>query len=55
MAYNNRSRKVTQGVARSANRAMYYAMGYKDEDFDKPVMPRVCTSLSIRRVLTPSR
>mgnify|MGYP003411262106 CR=1 FL=1 len=28
MAYNNRSRNVTQGVARSANRAMYYAMGY---------------------------
>jgi dihydroxy-acid dehydratase len=38
MAYNNRSRNVTQGVARSANRAMYYAMGYKDEDFDKPMI-----------------
>jgi dihydroxy-acid dehydratase len=38
MAYNNRSRNVTQGVARSANRAMYYAMGYKDEDFDKPMV-----------------
>lgn len=24
-------------------------------DLDRPVMPRVCTSLSIRRVLTPSR
>ena len=38
MANNNRSRNVTQGVARSANRAMYYAMGYKDEDFDKPMV-----------------
>ena len=38
MAYNNRSRNVTQGIARSANRAMYYAMGYKDEDFDKPMV-----------------
>jgi dihydroxy-acid dehydratase len=38
MAYNRRSRNVTQGIARSANRAMYYAMGYKDEDFDKPMI-----------------
>jgi dihydroxy-acid dehydratase len=38
MAHNDRSRNVTQGVARSANRAMYYAMGYRDEDFDKPMV-----------------
>ncbi len=38
MTFNNRSRNVTQGVARSANRAMYYAMGYQDEDFDKPMV-----------------
>jgi dihydroxy-acid dehydratase len=38
MAHNNRSKNVTQGVARSANRAMYYAMGYKDADFDKPMI-----------------
>jgi len=38
MASNRRSRNVTQGVARSANRAMYYAMGYQDEDFDKPMI-----------------
>jgi dihydroxy-acid dehydratase len=38
MAHNDRSKNVTQGVARSANRAMYYAMGYKDEDFDKPMV-----------------
>jgi dihydroxy-acid dehydratase len=38
MANNKRSRNVTQGVTRSANRAMYYAMGYKDDDFDKPMV-----------------
>ena len=38
MPHNDRSMNVTQGVARSANRAMYYAMGYKDEDFDKPMV-----------------
>ncbi len=38
MPHNDRSRNVTQGVARSPNRAMYYAMGYKDEDFDKPMI-----------------
>jgi dihydroxy-acid dehydratase len=38
MAHNERSRNVTQGVARSPNRAMYYAMGYRDEDFDKPMI-----------------
>jgi dihydroxy-acid dehydratase len=38
MANNNRSKNVTQGIQRSANRAMYYAMGYKKEDFDKPMI-----------------
>ena len=38
MPNNTRSRNVTQGVARSANRAMYYAMGYTDADFDKPMI-----------------
>ena len=38
MPNNERSRHVTQGVARSPNRAMYYAMGYRDEDFDKPMI-----------------
>lgn len=38
MPNNERSKHITQGVARSANRAMYYAMGYKDEDFDKPMV-----------------
>jgi dihydroxy-acid dehydratase len=29
---------VTEGVARSPNRSMYYAMGYRKEDFDKPMI-----------------
>jgi dihydroxy-acid dehydratase len=38
MPNNDRSRNVTQGVARSANRAMYYAMGYQDRDFERPMI-----------------
>ena len=38
MAHNDRSRNVTQGIARSPNRAMYYAMGYHEEDFGKPMI-----------------
>ena len=38
MPHNERSRNVTQGVARSANRAMYYAMGYREQDFDRPMI-----------------
>jgi dihydroxy-acid dehydratase len=36
---NERSRHVTEGVARAPNRAMYYAMGYQEEDFiNKPMV-----------------
>jgi len=38
MPDNRRSKNITQGVARSPNRSMYYAMGYKKEDFDKPMI-----------------
>ncbi|NRP20339.1 Dihydroxy-acid dehydratase [Ensifer adhaerens] len=38
MAYNERSKHITQGVARSPNRAMYYALGYKKADFSKPMI-----------------
>ncbi|CAG2142507.1 dihydroxy-acid dehydratase [Cupriavidus plantarum] len=38
MAFNKRSRHITQGVARSPNRSMYYALGYEKEDFDKPMI-----------------
>ncbi len=38
MAGNERSKHITQGVARSPNRAMYYAMGYQKDDFSKPMI-----------------
>ncbi len=38
MADNERSKHITEGVARSPNRAMYYAMGYKKEDFSNPMI-----------------
>ena len=36
--YNRRSRNITEGVSRSPNRSMYYAMGYQAEDFSKPMI-----------------
>ena len=36
--YNRRSRLITQGVARSPNRAMLRAVGFGDADFDKPIV-----------------
>jgi dihydroxy-acid dehydratase len=36
--YNRRSRNITEGVSRSPNRSMYYAMGYETEDFVKPMI-----------------
>ncbi|MGE0874390.1 MAG: dihydroxy-acid dehydratase [Burkholderiales bacterium] len=38
MSYNRRSRLITQGPARSPNRAMLRAVGFKDGDFDKPIV-----------------
>jgi dihydroxy-acid dehydratase len=38
MAYNRRSRLITAGVARSPNRAMLRAVGFGDDDFDKPIV-----------------
>lgn len=35
---NKRSRVVTDGVARSPNRAMLRAVGFSDDDFDKPII-----------------
>ncbi|MFN8482599.1 MAG: dihydroxy-acid dehydratase [Anaerolineae bacterium] len=35
---NRRSRLVTQGVERSPNRAMLRAVGFSDEDFNKPIV-----------------
>src|SRR6478609_4354558 len=36
--YNRRSKIITQGVARSPNRAMLRAVGFGDDDFDKPIV-----------------
>ncbi|PLC50709.1 dihydroxy-acid dehydratase [Pollutimonas subterranea] len=33
-----RSANITQGAARAPNRSMYYALGYKEEDFNKPMI-----------------
>ncbi len=38
MPDNLRSQVVTQGVQRSPNRAMLRAVGFKDEDFSKPIV-----------------
>ena len=38
MAYNRRSRNITEGVARAPNRSMYYGMGYQETDFGKPMI-----------------
>lgn len=38
MSDNWKSQAITYGVARSPNRAMLRAVGFKDEDFDKPIV-----------------
>ncbi len=38
MSFNRRSRIITQGVARSPNRAMLRAVGFGDGDFEKPIV-----------------
>ena len=38
MSDNRRSKTVTQGVQRSPNRAMLRAVGFGDNDFDKPIV-----------------
>ena len=38
MPYNERSKTITHGVERAPNRSMYYAMGYRKSDFDKPMI-----------------
>src|SRR5215831_13014365 len=38
MPNNRRSRLITEGVARSPNRAMLRAVGFGDSDFDKPIV-----------------
>jgi dihydroxy-acid dehydratase len=38
MAFNRRSKNITEGVARAPNRSMYYGMGYQESDFGKPMI-----------------
>ena len=38
MADNRRSKIITEGVARSPNRSMLRAVGFGDDDFDKPIV-----------------
>ncbi len=38
MASNRRSKNITEGVARAPNRSMYYALGYEEGDFKKPMI-----------------
>ena len=38
MPINRRSRNITEGVARAPNRSMYYALGYEEGDFAKPMI-----------------
>ncbi|MBK9683036.1 MAG: dihydroxy-acid dehydratase [Betaproteobacteria bacterium] len=38
MTFNRRSKNITEGVARAPNRSMYYAMGYQETDFGKPMI-----------------
>ncbi|MGY4829632.1 dihydroxy-acid dehydratase [Sphaerotilaceae bacterium SBD11-9] len=35
---NRRSKNITEGVARAPNRSMYYALGYQEGDFKKPMI-----------------
>lgn len=37
-AYNNRSRMITEGDVRAPNRSMLRAVGFTDEDFEKPMI-----------------
>ena len=37
-AINRRSANITQGKSRAPNRSMYYAMGYEEGDFVKPMV-----------------
>jgi dihydroxy-acid dehydratase len=38
MAWNRRSKNITEGVARAPNRSMFYGMGYTEGDFGKPMI-----------------
>jgi len=35
---NRRSANITEGKSRASNRSMFYALGYKEDDFSKPMV-----------------
>jgi hypothetical protein len=51
---NKRSRLITAGVARSPNRAMLRAVGFKDGDFEKPIAMSSPRALAVVRLTTRS-
>ena len=38
MRFNTKSRQITEGIARTPNRAMLRAVGFGDDDFNKPII-----------------
>ena len=42
-----RSANVTQGVERAPNRSLFYAMGYTDEELNRPLIGVVCAHSEI--------
>ena len=38
MKINRRSAHITEGLARAPNRSMFYALGYQEADFEKPLI-----------------
>ncbi|WP_244648522.1 hypothetical protein [Neoaquamicrobium sediminum] len=38
MPHNERSKTISQGNERAPNRAMFRALGYTSDDFDKPMI-----------------
>jgi dihydroxy-acid dehydratase len=38
MSINRRSKNIVEGVARAPNRSMFYALGYQEADFKKPMI-----------------
>ena len=36
--FQRRSANITEGKSRAPNRSMYYAMGYEESDFSKPMV-----------------
>jgi dihydroxy-acid dehydratase len=46
---NRQSREMTEGMARTPNRAMLRAMGFQDEDFRKPIVGLASAGAAVTR------